>query len=257
MTALQVLQLTDLHLAATPAATVFGIDTHARFLAALKQGLQQPTDLVLLTGDLAETPSQALYQTLITQLEAHWKGPWLWTPGNHDVAALMTAALLALGRAPVQHACYRHGEWAIQMLDTHVDDTPAGAISAASLAALAEDLAAERARHVLLAGHHPLLPVGTPWLDSQVPPQGAALAARLAVQPQVRAYLCGHVHQVHRQPLAPRAAAFQASAPATSVAYIPGSTHFSYDIGSCGYQRLQLQPDGSVQLQPVQFALAG
>ncbi len=247
---MRIVQLTDLHLTAEPGQGFHGLNCLQQFEAALTNSLTLAPDLVLLTGDQAQEPSPTLYAALMDCLEAHWSGPWLWTPGNHDCGADMMAALRRRHRDVPEHSCYRSGRIAVHTLDTHIDDQPEGRVAAEERQRILEVLRAEQADIVLIAGHHPLFTVGTAWLDKHVPEQGAELAAALAAFPSVRAYLCGHVHQASDLQ---RHGLRQLSAPATSVQFEAGSPQFSLGAARPAYRWLDVRDDGSVQTACVQL----
>jgi 3',5'-cyclic-AMP phosphodiesterase len=247
---MRIVQLSDLHLTAAQGRHFHGQDSHLHFDQALTNSLTLAPDLLLLTGDLAEQPSADLYHALVERLEARWQGPWLWTPGNHDRAADMAEALKRHGRDPEQHQYVRLGRCAIHMLDTHIDDQPAGYLTQQARDRMLQALQQEPADQVLIAGHHPLFPVGTAWLDKHVPEAGSQFAAALAGNAKVRAYLCGHVHQPSDQQ---HAGLRQLTAPATSVQFAAGSPKFALGASRPAYRWLDLDEQGVLQTGIVQL----
>ena len=92
--ALVVAQISDLHIKA-PGVLAYGkVDTAAAFaacVAELNRFAPRP-DLVVISGDLADTPAPEEYAHL-TRLLAPLQIPLAVIPGNHDDRAMLRAAL--------------------------------------------------------------------------------------------------------------------------------------------------------------------
>src|SRR5947207_1029243 len=86
-------QISDLHVKA-PGVLAYGrVDTAKaleRCVVALNELRPRP-DLVVISGDLADTPTAAEYQHL-ERLLAPLELDWIGIPGNHDARELMRAA---------------------------------------------------------------------------------------------------------------------------------------------------------------------
>jgi len=246
----RLLQITDSHLLADPAATLLGVDTAATLVAVLEQALAEHLpDAVLATGDVAHDPDDpAAYERFRRLLEARYAGPLLTLPGNHDVGAPLAAVL---GHTPA----LRLGSWEVLTFDSHRDGQAEASFTAGDRRALETRLQASRAVHLLLACHHPPLPVGCPWLDKDCIPEGAevleslAAAARGPAQApsRLRALVCGHVHQAFA---AAHAGVEVLATPSTCFQFQPGSRRFAVDRGAesgmPGYRWIELGADGRV-----------
>ena len=183
------LQITDLHLLAAANARLLGVDTAASLDAVLRSALsERAADALIVTGDIAHDASETTYARVRAAIESRYRGPTVWLSGNHDLAA-------PLERQRPDARKLELGEWQIFAIDTHVDGAEGGDVSAAELERLRGDLARTKARFVIVAGHHPPAPLGTPWLDGGSIANGAALLDILAADGRVKAYVCGHVHQ--------------------------------------------------------------
>jgi Icc protein len=240
--ALRLLQLTDSHLFADPASELAGRAPQAGF-ARVREAIaaREPAlDGILVTGDLSHDGSEAAYERLRQALEP-LAPRVLVIPGNHDDPARMRQLFHA---GPVQWVTSEVlGDWHLVLLDTACADTAAGRLGSEQLAALDELLAAHPDRPTLIALHHQPLAVGTPWIDGIGLMDGDALIDCLARHDQVRALLCGHVHQAFAGvaggvPLL--------AAPATSMQFQPGSQDFTIDDQAPGYRWLELGSDGAL-----------
>src|ERR1700730_7331854 len=89
----RIAQISDLHIK-SPGALAYGrVDTAQaleRCVAALNEFRPRP-DLVVISGDLADTPTAEEYEHL-KRLLAKLELPFVGIPGNHDSRELMRAA---------------------------------------------------------------------------------------------------------------------------------------------------------------------
>jgi 3',5'-cyclic-AMP phosphodiesterase len=239
-----VLQLTDLHLTAHVGEPLLAVDTQQTLDRVLVQALRGGrTDLVLLTGDIAHHPEPHVYVRAIETLSRHYSGPWLWTPGNHDLAAPLSQAAAYL-RVPAAGARQRTlGDWAFYMVDTHADDRIGGRVAVDEIERLDAFLGTTTARHIAVAGHHPLCPIGTPWLDEDRVSNAEALWQRFLDDGRVRVFLSGHVHQPFESW---QDGVLLLTTPSTCFQFAPGSAAFATDDRPPGWRRLELSDDGGI-----------
>ena len=191
---MRLVQLSDPHLLADPEGRYRGLQTWARFDRALQQARQQGAnaDLLLITGDLCQDESWAGYARLRDRLHG-WPTPVALLAGNHDHPQRLRAALgrhAVLAPALLELAGVR-----LLLLDSHRAGCVDGWLGARQRAWLAEQLALPSALPLVVAVHHPPLPIGPPLLDPIGLRDGAALLELLVPQRQLRALLFGHVHQ--------------------------------------------------------------
>jgi Icc protein len=223
---MRILQLSDPHLLADPGGRCRG----ALPLRQLRDGLEKalallhsratPPDLLLISGDLCQDESLGGYARLRDLLQ-DWPTPLpplALLPGNHDHPALLRAAL---GRqAVIAPAELGLGSWRLLLLDSHCCGSAAGRLGARQRAWLAERLAAAPGP-VLVALHHPPLPIGDPGLDPIRLEDGEELLALLRSSAGLAAVLFGHVHQHWRGELPGRAAVPLLACPSTLCAFAP------------------------------------
>lgn len=167
---------------------------------ALRHGLAQArdqegdADLLLISGDLCDDESWGGYARLRALLEA-LPLPLALLPGNHDRPLYLRAVLGR--RATVAPALLPCGAWDLLLLDSHRPGCDSGWLGAGQLAWLRGVLAglAEPSRPLLVAVHHPPLPIGDPLMDTMLLEDREPLLAALAPLPQLRSVVFGHIHQ--------------------------------------------------------------
>jgi Icc protein len=152
---------------------------------------------VLLSGDLADDPSDAAYEQA-HELLAPLGVPIHAIPGNHDGRALLRAHFLpgdAPTDAPVQFAV-SCGALRLVGCDTTLAGSDGGAMGDAERDWLEQTLGEDRETPTLLAIHHPPVLTGIRLMDEIALDANdrAALETLLRSHPQVHAVTCGHVH---------------------------------------------------------------
>jgi len=188
---MRIVQLSDLHLDAVP---LFGeIDAWAALTLALRRVQMLQADLLLISGDLAESGAPQIYRRLAGVL-GEIGLPLALMPGNHDSPEAMCEAFPMHWDNP-QRMCRRLdiGPLTLLLLDTTVAGAAWGEFGDGHLAWLEANCPAHRPCIVVM--HHPPFPVGIAGMDEIACRGAAALADWLRGQPQVEALWCGHVHR--------------------------------------------------------------
>src|SRR5262249_31693757 len=139
-----------------------------RCVAALNEFSPAP-DFVVISGDLADTPTTEEYDYL-KYLLAPLKLPFAAVPGNHDSRELMRAALPRAGYAfssgPLNQRL-EVGGLDLLLLDSSVPGKPHGELDALTLQWLDATLSSSTDRPALLFLHHPPFLTGIWHMDRQ------------------------------------------------------------------------------------------
>jgi len=200
--------VSDTHIAADPAFSNYGhrpLDGLAALVDAVN-ALSFPVDFVLHTGDVVEDGTEAAYRLAAAEL-SRLRLPVRYLAGNHDRGDFLQRVLLGRSR-PVARLddSFRAGGIDFLLLDSRGPHDPEGTLHEEQLAALKGRCAPE-GPPLVIAIHHPPVPLDTPWLD-----QGWERASgrtrtmlldrgrefREAVQParaRLRGVFFGHVHR--------------------------------------------------------------
>jgi 3',5'-cyclic AMP phosphodiesterase CpdA len=192
-------QISDLHIK-PPGSLAYGrVDTAKaleRCVATLNEFDPAP-DFVVISGDLADTPTAEEYQYL-ERLLAPLKLPFAAIPGNHDSRELMRTAFPSADYAiasGVLNQKVEVGGLDLVLLDSSVPGKPHGVLDAPTLQWLDATLAASSARSALIFLHHPPFKAGIWHMDRQNLLNADELAPIVKRHPRVRLIATGHVHR--------------------------------------------------------------
>lgn len=242
-TTLKLVQITDTHLNGPAEGHLLGMKTLESLSLVLKLVAAERTnfDAILVTGDLSQDHSERSYQHLVNQLTP-FQRPYFWLAGNHDDPALMTRTAPAAALEKV----IRSQHWQIILLNSQVLGAVHGQLSAAELSFLEHALNEAPHLHSLVCFHHHPAPMHSQWLDNIGLRNADELFTLLARHQNVRALLCGHVHQESDRT---EQGIRILSTPSTCVQFLPHSQDFSIDTAAPGYRFLELHHDGRIETQ--------
>jgi len=192
-------QISDLHIK-RPGSLAYGrVDTAKaleRCVAALNEFSPAP-DFVVISGDLADTPTAAEYEYL-KRLLTPLKLPFASVPGNHDSRELMRAAFpsarYAVASGPLNQEI-EVGGLDLLLLDSSVHGKPHGELDGLTLRWLDATLVASPDRPALLFLHHPPFRAGIWHMDRQNLVNASDLAAIVRRHPRVQLIGTGHIHR--------------------------------------------------------------
>lgn len=193
-------QISDLHIRREGELACGVVDTAACLARAIAHlgGLKPEPDLVLLTGDLADSGAAEEYEHL-RRLLAPLAMPYYLIPGNHDDRRALRSVFN-------DHAyLHEHPDFAqyvisgyplrIIMLDTLDSGNDAGLMDEPRLAWLEARLEEARTQPTIVVMHHPPFETGIVYMD-RINCRGAdKMEAIIRRHPQVERVLCGHVHR--------------------------------------------------------------
>ncbi|MEE9342004.1 MAG: 3',5'-cyclic-AMP phosphodiesterase [Gammaproteobacteria bacterium] len=246
---INVLQLTDTHLFKAKGGKLLGLDTDHCLDKIVEHILEhEQPDLVLATGDLTHDASPAAYARFKNSM-ARLDVPVYCLPGNHDESKLLMNALND-GSIYSQKSLLTSNGWRILFLDTTIPGSEAGHLKQEELNFVEKSLSTETNHPVLICLHHPLAHIASEWLDSMAIDNGDELLTIAEQHQQVRAVICGHIHQE----LQTQHQNVQLlGTPSTCVQFLPRSKGFAVEEIPPGYRRLKLFDNGEMETDIVRL----
>lgn len=163
-----------------------------RFKAVLAAVSSLPNvDAIVVSGDLADHGGPDEYAQLFAALPADV--PTIVVPGNHDLSETMLRSQARAGRAPSLSGVLDVGNVRVIGLDSHIDARDEGRLSPETI-----DFARHAVRSasgpIVLALHHPPVPVGHDVADLWGLANPGDLEALILENPRIVGVFTGHVH---------------------------------------------------------------
>ncbi|MBT2451580.1 phosphodiesterase [Streptomyces sp. ISL-43] len=159
------------------------------------EALPYELDAVLVSGDIADHATAEEYEEARKALDS--RHPLVVCPGNHDDRAAFRRGLLGEERpsaAPVDQVLRGDG-FVLAVCDSSVPGEHQGYLEDSTIGWL-DGVLAETPREVpvLVAFHHPPVPLHIPYVDRIRQFGEERLAALAERHPHLTAFLCGHAH---------------------------------------------------------------
>ena len=192
------IQITDTHIL-PPGELLYGsIDTasHLRETVGQINRIQPKPDLVLITGDLVESPDEACYQQFIDLIKP-LELPAYVIPGNHDNPQIMLGVFAHTPYFPVSDDTFQYEiedlPFRILALNSYSDGTQLPEFDDQRVSWLHKQLSRSD-NPVLIAIHHPPMTTGIEFIDMGGSEWFQGFKSVLAEHPQVKLVICGHCH---------------------------------------------------------------
>lgn len=191
-----IVQLTDPHIGAP--WSEHALEALIAAVACVRSTLgDRPPDATVVTGDIANTPTDAEYEQARAALEP-LGAPVYVLPGNHDERdGLRRHFDFPDTDGEFINYIADLGPVRLIALDTKRDGSASGQLDPLRLDWLERALGEDGATPTLLAMHHPPLVTGVPAMDSiAIPlPERAAFADAISEHDQIQLIVAGHVHR--------------------------------------------------------------
>jgi Icc protein len=188
---LRILQVTDPHILSDFGKEIYGSDTFESLRSVLQAAitLNEPPDIMVVTGDLSEDGSETSYQRL-RELLLETNLPTYVIPGNHDSISQMKKTLI--GDRIQMKSIVDFDFWRLVLLNSKVPNASHGFLEQQEIQLLESALEDNSERSVVTCLHHgPISPC---------PSKGCQLnnteffLATLKRYPKARVVLAGHAH---------------------------------------------------------------
>lgn len=239
---LSLLQVTDLHVLPTSESTLLGVKTEHYFHKVLAHAFKFRTnyDLLLLSGDLAQSPCISSYQRILDKVE-QYNISTLCLAGNHDDYGLMQQILETPKVSCRKQTCFE--KWQIITLNSQIIGSEAGRLEQSELNFLEACLKNRRDLFALIAVHHNCLPTGSAWLDTMTIENSQAFLEIVARYPNTKIVTTGHIHQEMDKKFG-NVVVF--GTPSTCFQFALNSADFKMDRTPPGYRIIDLYDHGEI-----------
>ncbi len=189
---LRIIQATDMHLFTQPNGLLLGVDTLNSFKAVLRELQHDTFDALILTGDLAQEPTDQSYEHIQTSLkEASY--PIFGIPGNHDDLDKLNA----LFNTPPFHSekAIVSEHWLVLMLNSQVPGKIYGYLADQEFDWMSSQLSQYPNHHALIFLHHHPVGIGSDWIKQHDLKNALHFKRFIKTHPQIKVVSFGHVHQ--------------------------------------------------------------
>lgn len=247
----RILQLTDLHLFGDPKTKLIGFNPckslQQVMVSVADSIVKKPPNLLALTGDISQDYSLTSYETA-KKIFHNFPCQIAATMGNHDYPPTFTDFF----GDPTQDSnkLFTLDNWRILFLNSHWPEHVGGQLAQIELDFLCRALATSREQHVMIFLHHPVLPVGSHWLDKIMTTNAAQFLEIIDQYHNIKAVICGHIHQ---QTHIMRLGVSYLSTPSTSWQFAVQSYDFKLDTLMPGYRWIDLYENGTFQTEVVRI----
>ena len=238
----RVVQFTDTHLFASREGTLKGVFTYEtlKSVAESARGECEKADFLVLTGDISQDETAQSYEhvgELVYQLNERI----FYIPGNHDSKSAMIE-----GFRRYDHInCVRSvemGSWLFIFLDSLKPGCIEGDLSESELAHLSEELDKNDGDSVAIFLHHNIVNLNPSRVDQMMLQNADRFLTLLAPYKNVKAVICGHVHQDFQKEMN----GFDfISTPSTCIQFLPSDTGVKLDVIPPGFRTLEFRDDGT------------
>jgi Icc protein len=241
---MRIIQITDPHIFTdTQQGSLLGLNTAKSFEAVLQlvESNAKSPDLIVLTGDLSQDETAPAYHHIAKSCE-RFKCPIYWIPGNHDNPTLMQKIFEKTQLH--QEKAILLGNWLFILLNSHYPKHVEGLLAKTEFSHLEHYLSLHPKQHTLLFMHHPPVTVGSKWVDNLALKNADKLFAITDKFPQIKAIVCGHVHQEFNTT---RKNIPIYTTPSTCIQFKSNSNNFALDSLNPGYRWFDLNSNGTFE----------
>ena len=238
---IRILQLTDLHVFATPNERLKGIPTRESLQEVVQfiSQNEQPFAHVVVTGDHTHDELPDSYAAVAEILQ-----PWadrLWQiSGNHDDRSILrntfSNRISGEGDQHVQFE-FTAADWHLIGLDTQLPGEVSGQINEPQIEWLTSILDQTAAKSVALFMHHPPVDVNSVWMDAIGLKNRELLQKVVMADERVRLICCGHVHHEFESAIGP---AKVMTTPSTGIQFSPEGDTPNFAADAPGYRVIEL-----------------
>lgn len=236
-----IVQISDTHLFGDKNRKINGSNSYLNFKKVMIHisNLEPKPNLIIVSGDLSQDCTFESYQLLANLLNKGGIRYYL-LPGNHDDVSIINKVFeYSWVKDNVDYFLNING-WLLFIIDTSVYPEDGGELSEMQLENIKKILGKNKEKPTIVFMHHHPLLVNSAWIDKMILKRADEFNNLIKVNPQVKAVLFGHIHQVFEKNLN---GAFYASAPSTCYQVLPETQMFTVEKITPGYRLIEINGD--------------
>lgn len=236
----KIIQLSDLHLFADPEADLLGVKTQESFAEVLNllKAENEEMDAIILSGDLSQDGSMKAYRR-VAEMLLPFKVPVFWVEGNHDDSEALREIFPRDNI--INDKQFIMGNWNFILLNSQKKYAVEGFLSENEFEFLQKNLMLYPQSNTIIVMHHQVVPVGSNWLDNLGLANADEFWSLIAKFKQVKAIMCGHVHQEGKI-IYNHVDCY--TVPSTCIQFKINQKDFELELISPGYRWLKVYDDG-------------
>lgn len=246
---MKIIQITDLHILADKEAYLHGVQPYEntrRVIAHIAEQSESP-DFVIVTGDITHLANEEAYY-YTDELLKTLNIPYYWVAGNHDERATMYKLGKALGVVP--EAYYQDEQAQVILLNSNIPNAVPGNLDKSEQDFLKKRLEAAPNIPTIIALHHPVMPVGSAWMDPIALQNPEDFLKIIEPHSQVKAVFCGHIHC--ETAIQHDSGIVYYSTPSAAFQFNPSSKEFQLDPDKLpGYRLIEINDKGEVHTEVI------
>ncbi len=238
---MKILQISDLHLYQSEttlmdmgsySAPFSTNDSFQRVCSAIS-ARENTTDLIIVSGDIAEEPTEKTYQRVAPLLN-RLPTPCYCIAGNHDQPKYIEKHLNTVNYLDKKH-------WRIIFLNTHHMGHSDGHLSLEELKQLETHLKTDK--YVLIVMHHHPVPIHSRWMDNLSLQQPERFLTIIRRYNTIKAVTFGHIHQAFDE--THHNVRYLGSV-STCIQFHSHQEEMQFSDQAAGYREINLHSDGSI-----------
>ena len=236
-----IIQISDTHLFGDKNRKINGANSYLNFKKVLNHisNLKEKPDLIFVTGDLSQDCTFESYQHIANLLNELGVKYYL-LPGNHDDVDVVNKVFdFNWKKDNVDYMLELNG-WQVYVIDTSHYPEDEGKISKEQLSNLEGTLSKNKNKPSIVFMHHHPVEINSLWMDKMILNEKELFNNIVRQNPQVKAVLFGHIHQVYQKNIN---GTFYGSAPSTSFQVLPNCEMFALEKLTPGYRLIELNGD--------------
>ncbi len=181
------IQISDCHI--DDQTLAMGSDTQANLKTIIKEISNLEFDALLISGDLTHNGTLNSYE-LLQEILSPIKQPIYVFGGNHDNANHLNQIF-----KNNLFNSFSLGKWSVVSIDSVQPNKTSGWVAKEALKTLDETLKAVNSEHVIVALHHPIVPMNSSWDDELSLENPQDLFQVLNKYSKIRGVVFGHAHE--------------------------------------------------------------